>query len=236
MMKDKKDLLPHGPFKQLDQNLWVVEGELPHHMPLPRSMTVFRLCDGSLFIHSAIALDDAGQKKLESLGTPKYLVVPSTMHRLDAPAYKETYPDIKVLAPRAAIEKVNEKVQVDEACETAFENTEITVHVMPGAKPIELAYELPLAQGGKALVFNDLLVNVTEAPGILGGLMKLIGRIGSFRSPPSNKLLLIDDRKKFQAWLKAQSLRPEIKIITVAHGEPVTQKAPQRLGEAALQV
>lgn len=233
---ETENLLPHGGFKQIDQNLWVLNGTLPHHMPLPRSMTVFRMRDGGLWIHSAIAVDQNTQNKLESFGHPKYLVVPSTMHRLDAPVYKSTYPSIKVVCPEAAIKKVEEKVHVDESCENAFQGSEIKVHVIPGAKPIELAYELPLASGGKALVFNDLLVNVTESKGILGGFLKLIGRVGSFRSPPSNKMLLLDDKKKFQAWLKEQSLRPEIQIVTVAHGEPVTQRAPQRLGEAALQV
>lgn len=233
---EKENLLPHGPFKQIDQHLWVLNGTLPHHMPLPRSMTVFRLRSGGLWIHSAIALDEARQRQLESFGHPEYLVVPSTMHRLDAPIYKRTYPSVKVVCPEAAIEKVKEKVAVDDSCENAFQGSEVVVHVIPGAKPIELAYELPLASGGKALVFNDLLVNVEETKGILGGFLKLIGRVGRFRSPPSNKIILLDDRKKFQAWLKEQSQRPEIKIVTVAHGEPVTQKAPQRLAEAALQV
>lgn len=233
---EKENLLPHGDFKQIEENLWVLNGTLPHHMPLPRSMTVFRMKDGGLWIHSAIALDDRAQRKLESFGEPKYLVVPNTMHRMDAPVYKDTYPAIKVVCPKASMEKVSEKVPVDASCEEAFADSEIIAHVIPGAKPIEMAYELPLVSGKKALVFNDLLVNVTETKGILGGFLKLIGRIGSFRSPPSNKMLLLDDKKKFAAWLKEQSLRPEIQIVTVAHGEPVTQRAPQRLGEAALQV
>lgn len=235
-MNTDKEILPHGEFKQLDQNLWVLNGTLPHHMPLPRSMTVFRMRDGGLWIHSAIALSESTQKKLEAFGKPKYLVVPSTMHRLDAPVYKATYPAIQVVCPEAAIKKVVEKVPVDASCENAFQGSEVKVHVIPGAKPIELAYELPLASGGIALVFNDLLVNVENPTGLMGKFLKLIGRTGSFRSPPSNKLLLLDDRKQFQDWLQQQSMRPEIKIVTVAHGEPVTQRAPQRLSEAALQV
>ena len=231
-----KEILPHGEFKQLDQNLWVLNGTLPHHMPLPRSMTVFRMKDGGLWIHSAIALSESTQAKLESFGKPKYLVVPSTMHRLDAPVYKATYPSIQVVCPEAAIKKVSEKVPVDASCENAFQGSEIKVHVIPGAKPIELAYEVPLASGGSALVFNDLLVNVEETKGLMGKFLKLIGRTGSFRSPPSNKIVLLDDRQLFGDWLKQLSKRSDIKIVTVAHGEPVTQRAPQRLGEAAMQV
>ena len=228
--------LKHGDFKQLDKNLWVLDGELPHHMPLPRSMTVYRMADGGLWIHSAIALDDQRQRQLESFGRPTYLVVPSTMHRLDAPVYKETYPSIKVVCPEAAKAKVEQKVHVDNSCEDEFRNSEVTVHTMPGAKPIELAYELPLAGGGKAMVFNDLLVNVTRTKGLMGKFLTLIGRVGAFRSPPSNKLLLIDDRAKFHQWLDVQARRSDLKIITVAHGDPVTERIQQAFSQAALQI
>ena len=231
-----KTELKHGDFKKLDENLWVLEGELPHHMPLPRSMTVYRMRNGDLWIHSAIALDETRQRQLEKLGRPAYLVVPSTMHRLDAPVYKQTYPSIRVVCPEAARKKVEQKVPVDNSCEREFQGTEITVHKMPGAKPIELAYELPLAGGGQVLVFNDLLVNVDHPQGFLGKFLSLIGRVGAFRSPPSNKLILLDDRKKFHAWLDEQAKRSDIRLITVAHGEPVTERIPERLREAALQV
>lgn len=232
----ESQVLPHGDFKQLDENLWILEGTLPHHMPLPRTMTVFRMKDGGLWIHSAIALNKVARAKLESFGKPTILVVPSTMHRLDAPVYKNLYPSITVVCPEAARQKVREKVPVDDSCEKAFQNSEIVAHLIPGAKPIEMAYELPLAGGGKALVFNDLLVNVTDSKGLLGGFMKLIGRVGAFRSPPSNKLLLLDDRKKFRLWLEKQSLRSDVQLVTVSHGDAVTQQIPQRLAEAARQV
>lgn len=228
--------LKHGDFKQLDKNLWVLDGELPHHLPLPRSMTVFRMNDGGLWIHSAIALDEKRQRQLESFGRPNYLVVPSKMHRLDAPVYKQTYPSIKVVCPEASRAKVEEKVAVDNSCENEFQGSEIKVHTMPGAKPIELAYELPLASGGKAMVFNDLLVNVTEVKGLMGRLLKFIGRVGAFRSPPSNKLILINDRALFHQWLDTQARRNDVKIITVAHGDPVTEKISQRFTEAAIQI
>ena len=230
-----KTELKHGDFQQLDPNLWILEGELPHHMPLPRTMTVFRLKNGDLWIHSAIALDESRQRQLESFGRPTYLVVPSTMHRMDAPIYKQTYPHIKVVCPEGARKKVSDVVHVDNSCENEFQGTEIIAIVMPGAKPIELAYELPLSNG-KGMVFNDLLVNVENTKGIFGKFLSLIGRVGAFRSPPSNKILLLNDRKKFHQWLSDQSHRTDLSVITVAHGAPVTERIPERFAEAATQV
>src|SRR3990172_8054657 len=91
-------VLSHRPVETIEENLWCVEGRIPH-MGLKRRMTVARDADGGLVIHSAIALDDAEMKTLESWGEPRRLIVPNGWHRLDAAIYKQSYPRIQVLAP-----------------------------------------------------------------------------------------------------------------------------------------
>ena len=86
------------------------------------------------------------------------------------------------------------------------------------------------------MVFNDLLVNVPKVEGFVGRILKIMGRIGVFRSPPSNKMILLDDRAKFKEWLSAQSARKDIKIATVAHGAAVTTDLPGHFRQAALQM
>ena len=49
--------------------------------------TIARMTDGSLVLHSPIALEEDAMVDLEALGTPAFLIVPSRYHRLDAPAY-----------------------------------------------------------------------------------------------------------------------------------------------------
>jgi hypothetical protein len=55
---------------------------------VPREMVLYRLADATLLIHTAIALNEPGMAKLESLGTPKILVVPNRIHRFDAGVYR----------------------------------------------------------------------------------------------------------------------------------------------------
>ena len=66
-MSEKWVTYPHGPLEKLADNLWVVDGELPH-MPIGRKMTVIKKSTGALVLHSPIALDDAGMRNLEALG------------------------------------------------------------------------------------------------------------------------------------------------------------------------
>src|SRR5882757_9525585 len=74
-------VLPHGPIQSLAENLWRIEGELPH-FSLRRVMTVVRLGDGRLVIHSAIALEEPAMQRLEAWGTPAFLLFPHARHRL----------------------------------------------------------------------------------------------------------------------------------------------------------
>src|SRR3954466_11730927 len=110
------NVLNHGPLEQLADNLWRVDGALPG-MSLRRTMTVVRRADGSLLLHSPIALDDERQHKLEALGPVAVLVVPNAGHRLDAPAYKERYPAAVTFCPRGGRSKIAEVVAVNHTYE-----------------------------------------------------------------------------------------------------------------------
>ena len=101
-------VLAHEPLVKLADNLLWVRGALPG-MSLKRTMLVVRLSDGQLLIHNAIALDEASMAELERFGKPAYLIVPNGGHRLDAPAYKRRYPELRVFTPkgsRARVEQV----------------------------------------------------------------------------------------------------------------------------------
>ena len=50
----------------------------------------------------------AGMEQLEEIGTPTVLVVPNAYHRSDAALYKQRFPELEVLCPAAALEKVSE--------------------------------------------------------------------------------------------------------------------------------
>ena len=105
-------VLRHDPIEKLEPNLWRVTGTVPG-IALKRVMTLVRLEDGRIVIHSAIALDDASMAEIEEWGRPAILLVPNAYHRLDAPAYAARYPDLRVLCPRGGRAKIEEVVAVD---------------------------------------------------------------------------------------------------------------------------
>jgi hypothetical protein len=225
-----KRVLPHGELQPLGDRMWMVTGALPN-MPLPRNMVVFKMDDGTLLIHNAIAMNEAAMAKLEALGKPSVLVVPSPYHRLDAPAFKGRYPDLHVVAPAAARTKVEQKLPVDATAEEYLPRHHgIACHAPRGLKN-ELVYEMPCADGC-ALVFNDALFNLRHQPGVGGFFLKLFGSTGFFGATKTARLFILDDTKAYAGWLREMA-KKDVRVITVAHGDAVERDASAALEAAA---
>lgn len=61
-------------------------------------MTVVRLADGRLFVHSPIALDAEVRRAVDALGPVKAVVAPSLFHHLYVGEWMRAYPDALVCA------------------------------------------------------------------------------------------------------------------------------------------
>jgi hypothetical protein len=226
-------VLPHGALTEVDEGIITVTGEL--RMPLgsfPRRMVLVRLTGGRLLIWSAIALDPPGMAKLESYGTPAFLVVPDDIHRLDARVFKERYPQLKVVAPAGARVKVAQVVLVD-TTSPDFGDPAVTFVTVPGTEEHESALVVGRA-GGTTLVLNDIVGNIRDASGLIGWMLRLAGFAGDGpRIPRVVKKKLIDDTDALRLQLLQWSELPNLRRILVSHGEPIDGNAAQTLRELA---
>ena len=64
-------------------------------------MTVIRLPDGGLWIHSPVRVDGATRPAVEALGPVRFLVAPSLMHHLFLPEWAAAYPEAGYAEPTA---------------------------------------------------------------------------------------------------------------------------------------
>ena len=226
-------VLPHGKLAQIEDNILTVIGEI--HMPLmdlPRRMTVVRLNDARLVVFSAIALDDDEMAALEGYGRPTYLVVPSDKHRLDAKTWKDRYPQMQVVAPEGAREKVEEVVQVDTVA-PRFEDPNVQFVTVPGTRGREAALVVR-SPNGTTIVLNDVVGNIRNASGFGGWLLHLAGFAGDEAQVPKVvKIAVIEDtnalRTQLLEWAEIESL----KRILVAHGSPIEENPRQTLRDLA---
>jgi len=221
------NVLPHGKLTPIDDGMLTVEGRIKMPlMDLPRRMTVVRLHDSRLVVWSAIALDDAAMATFEAFGRPAFLVVPNDHHRLDAKAWKNRYPELKVIAPEGAREKIADVVAVD-TTSPDFGDPGVTFVTVPGTRAHEAALVVR-RERGTTLVLNDLVGNIRAASGIDGWLLRLAGFAGDdAQIPRVVKMALVKDAADLRAQLLEWAELPGLRRIIVSHGDPI-ESEPQR--------
>jgi hypothetical protein len=207
--------LPHGPLEKLSENLWRVSGSLPR-MSIRRTMTIARLGGDRLVVYNAIALDDGGMKKLEALGAPAYLIVPSGYHRKDAPAYKRRYPGLTVLGPRGARPKIVKVIPLDGILEDFPPDHAIRFEPLQGIGDIEGALVVRSADG-LTVVLNDVVFNMDRKRDVLGFLVTTL--LGSAPGPRVSRLFraLVKDRSALRRDLERLAALPGLTRLIVAH-------------------
>jgi hypothetical protein len=228
-------LFPHGELHALAPNLWQVRGSMS--FPLRRNMTVYRLPDGTLVLHSVVAMEEAGMKALEALGRPAVMVIPHGGHRMDAGFYKQRYPDLKVACPPEGKQKAEERCgRVDGTPEEILSPLGIKVHPVHGVRQGEFALEVDIP-GGKALITNDVLGS-RDPHEKLPLMVRLTGPPAGHRLGVARivRWVLVRNKVDLRGWCHLMAENPAIKLITTAHAPPVASDCAAALREAATTV
>jgi hypothetical protein len=209
-------VLNHGPLERLADNLWRVEGALPG-MSLRRTMTVVRRADGSLLLHSPIALDDLRRRELEALGPLALIVVPNSGHRLDAPAYKARYPQLLTFCPRGGRSKIAEVVAVDGTYDDYADDGTVRFETLDGVADAEGAM-LVRSEDGITIVLNDVVMNMDKKKDVLGYLFTTV--MGSAPGPRVSRLarlVYVKDQPALRKHLERLASLPDVQRLIVSH-------------------
>ena len=230
---DHWNVLPHGTLTPIDDNMLTVEGRIKMPlMDLPRRMTIVRLRDARLVVWSAIALDEPAMATLEAFGKPAFLIVPNDHHRLDAKAWKNRYPQMQVVAPEGAREKIADVVAVD-TTSPDFGDASVAFVTVPGTKGHEAALIVRTLKG-TTLVLNDLVGNIRAASGIDGWLLRLAGFAGDdAQIPRVVKMALVKDAADLRTQLLQWAELPSLDRILVSHGDPIDIEPRRTLRDLA---
>ena len=224
---EKWEVMPHGPLEEADDGILTVAGEI--EMPLghfPRRMTVVALKGGRTAIYSAIALDEPEMARIEKMGQPSILIVPSDAHRMDAKIWKQRYPELRVMAPPGARESVAEVVPVDATTSDLLDDPAVRWTIVPGTGGHEGAL-IVRRPGGVTIVCNDVIGNVAHPHG-LGA--KIMGRLMGFgvsepQVPRVIKHRVIDDPAALAGQFRAWAAEPDLVRIIVSHGDVIEENA-----------
>jgi hypothetical protein len=215
---------------QHDANLWSAEAAFVwpvRGIRVPVRMSVMRLGDGRLVLHSPIALGEELRAELDALGPVGFIVVPY-MHGAHAEAASRRYPKAQLLAAPAPPKKREALpfagLLADDA--PAAWAGEIESRYVAGFRLEEV---LLLHRPTRTLVVTDLCLNVHHADTAFARLFfQLDGMWRRFGPSTAIRWLGVSDRAAFRRSLE-RVLEWDFERILPAHGEPV-----ERGGRAAL--
>jgi hypothetical protein len=133
-----------------------------------------------------------------------------------------------VTAARAGIE-----IAVDFTVEEVLPQIGFVLHPVPATKAIENVYEFAMPAGGRMLIANDVLGNVgAGADGFVG--QAIVNRLWvPDRSGPDigrvYRWMLARDVVQIRRFLADLANVPDLRLITVSHGDPITESPAEKL-------
>lgn len=188
---------------KIDDDLWTVDqsipiekGLLPCAIPtwldqMPVRMTILRLSNRKLFIHSPVSPEPLVLDFICSLGQVEHVVSPNAMHTQFILPYAELFPHATAwVAPnprkrRAGLEKLR---PMSDASPLAPQD--LKQQLVQGHHGYETAFFHPQT---RTLIVADLAYNIIHHPRLLGRLyMTLFRAYGQFALPIYHRFAVLD--------------------------------------------
>jgi len=221
-----------GTLRNLAPNLWVADRPLKLAVgDIGTRMTIIRLADGGLFLHSPARLDPATQQALDALGPVRCVVAPSKVHHFFVGDYATAYPQARIYGAPGLPEKRKDlsfhAVLSDEA--PAEWRGDLEQHVFRGAPYLgEVVFFHPAT---RSLILTDLAFNVAADRTASARLFYwLVGAAGRF-GPHRMVRLFIRDRRAARGSVD-RILAWDFDRIIVTHGDVLDSGGRSRFAAA----
>ena len=236
-----KKYSPLNSLKKIADNLWIVDGEEVlmnfklFKVPFSTRMTVIRLQNGGLWVHSPIKPSDNLLFEIKQLGEVKHLIAPNVLHYSYINVCYELFPEAVVWLARGVqtrARKSGMNLDYGHELEKANWNEEILFTTFEGSFYVkEVVF---FHTESSTLILTDLIENI-EAEN-LSLFEKLLFKIGDNHYP--NGKTPRDLRMSF-LFGKKQALRSYHKIkkwepknIIISHGPFIVGQAKEMLKQA----
>jgi hypothetical protein len=219
----------HGAIEKLEDNLWVVEGDVPG-MPFRRRMSIIRRADGSLLFFNAMPLEDAALTEVKAWGKPAVLVVPHDQHMIDARAFAEKL-ELEVYGPKECETKIRARVELAGTLEAMPSDPSVRVEPVAGVKNGEPALIVTSGGGRVSALFSDVIMsNTKESVGLLPRMMGFVGRV---KVVPVFRMMFLKNKKALKAQMDRWAELSGLARIVPCHGEIVSSSVSEAFRAAS---
>lgn len=217
-----------------DEGLWSTEYQLGWPaglIPIPVRMTVLRLADGRLILHSPAPLSAELRDELDALGPVAFIVIPR-VHGKFAGQASQSYPSARLLAapsPPSRRASLPFHGSLADQAPAAWAG-QVESLLVRGSRRDEVVL---FHRSSRTLVLTDLCFNIQRSSSRIARL--LLRANGAWRRfGPSRMLrLLVSDRAAFERSLE-RVLEWNFERIVPGHGDVLEQGGPAALRAAWL--
>ncbi|MCY1019527.1 DUF4336 domain-containing protein [Pyxidicoccus sp. MSG2] len=193
-------------------------------------MTVVRLPDGGLWVHSPVRFTPEVRAWVDALGPVRFLVAPNLMHHLAVPDWAAAYPDAKVAAP-ARLKRKRPELRIDlelgDAADAGWAGVidQVFVRGMPKLDEV-LFFHRP----SRTVLVTDLAFNVQRTDSwLLRAYLKLSGAWQRLASTLTARVLIKDKAAVHAALEKVRAWDAE--RVVVCHGDVVEHDGRKALAD-----
>ena len=189
--------------RSIADDLWVAEQRLRYlGVGLTTRMTIVRLADGILMVHSPIHLTDELKSAVASTGRVGFIVAPNRFHHLFVSDWQKAYPDAQTFcAPGLDTKRADLKFTAilgdDPAPAWADQMDQAFMRALPPVNEIVFFH-----RKSRTVIFTDLLFNIARHESAYARfLLRLDGAFHGPAIPRSFRLLLRRRRVECVAFL-----------------------------------
>lgn len=230
---------PINSLKKVGTDIWVVDGRNVDYrvaclrIPCPTRMTVVRLNNGMVWLHSPIVHDAGLAAAIGRLGPIEFLIAPNTLHHRYIPAWSAMVPEAKIYAPGSLLPSLKPHSAmplIDQAPRDYGEDIDQFVIELP-----KFAEAVFFHRSSKTLIVTDLMQSFEQdrfSNRFIANLMKRSGATGPSYEPSielrfwarRHHPLIVEALERIKAWAPER--------VVMAHGRLIRNGAAAQVDRA----
>ena len=220
--------------KEFAENLCLVEDEKfsVGGLQIGSRMTIVRMNDGNLFVHSPIALSKTINDSIDSIGKPRFIIAPNTMHHLFLKQFYDQYSDAELyIVPGLREKRPDFSHAKDLLDELDYPwSKEIKQHHVKGIPKLEeVVFFHPFS---KTLILTDLAFYITsERPLFTRLFFRLNGVYDKFGPSMTFRNFILKNKSDFKKSLD-YILTWDFERIIISHGRLIEKNGKDMFAKA----
>ncbi len=208
--------------------IWIDSIPLKYYgLNMGTRMTVIKLCDGNLFLHSPTELTGKLKSELDKIGKVKFLIAPNKLHHMYLKEYMNAYPDAEAFGAKGLPEKRKDITFTGILNDCPIKEWEENIDQVVFEGSVFSNEVIFFHRGSQTLIVTDLLEQYDENGYFKGFKEKIFAWLfGVYKAPGflrDERLFIVN--KKLARKAIERILMWDFKKIIMAHGPLIKNNA-----------